>query len=242
MAIGKNQMIKKILAGLLMMSAITAKANQNTYFYSLKPQGKLTGVIAEGVANRIEFGLLGFREIIGDESKYTFITDHNHKNIFLTPKVPAGEHITLSLVNQAGEIVDLNLSVQKTEGQMIRIDKKISDQEHSKHSQIKEVTSMIRAMQRDRDNKGRYFVTNETRNIPHNIEGLSLIQDRTYKYGELLGSRIVVTNLTKGLKELQQYDFRNLFEGSAAISIQKKVLRPKEKGFVFVIAREKSDD
>ena len=78
-------MIKKMLAAVVMMSAIACQANQDTYFYSLKPQVKLTGVIAEGVANRIEFGLLGFREIIGDESKYTFITDQNHKNILPSP-------------------------------------------------------------------------------------------------------------------------------------------------------------
>lgn len=235
-------MIKKIAAGLILMKAITAQANQDTYFYSLKPQAKLTGVIAQGVANRIEFGLLGFREIIGDDSKYTFITDQNHKNIFLTPKVPAGEHITLSLVNAAGEIVDLNLSVQKTEGQVIRIDKKVADQDYFTHSHDREVTSMIRAMQRDRDNKGKYYVKEEIRNIPHNIEGLSLAQNRTYKYGDLVGSRIVVTNLNKSIRELRLHDFKNLFEDSLAISIQKKVLRPKEKGFVYVLAREKSDD
>lgn len=235
-------MTKKILAILIMLSAVSTEAYRDTYFYSINPQAKLSAVIAESVASRIEFGLLGFREVIGDESKYTFITDHNHKNIFLTPKVPAGEHITLALVNKAGEIVDLVLSVQKTDSQVIKIDKKIFDQDYSTNKRSKEVISMIKAMQKDIDSDGKYYVLGGARDILHNIEGINLVQDRTYRFGELIGSRIVVTNLNKSIKELRVQNFRNLFEGSIAVSIQKKVLRPNEKCFVYTVAKEQLDD
>ncbi|WP_425360541.1 hypothetical protein [Candidatus Tisiphia endosymbiont of Ceraclea dissimilis] len=170
------------------------------------------------------------------------------------PKVLAPEIFELALVNSSGNVADLILKAEDIEGQIIKIS---MDNFYNKSSNIfssslnnkwlvqsqeQEIARMIRNMLLDKEDK--YYVMRVKRKINRlqNI-GLSIEQDRIYRFGKLIGARLNVTNKkSKKLIHLKEAYFNNLFNFCLATTIEKTILPPKAKGFVWIVAKEQDDD
>jgi hypothetical protein len=141
----------------------------------------------------------------------------------LLPKVLAPEIFELALVNSSGNVSDLILKVEDIEGQIIKIS---MDNFYNKSSNIcslslenkwlvqsqeQEIARMIRSMVLDKEDK--YYVIRVKRKINRlkNI-GLSVEQDRIYRFGKLIGARLNITNKnSKKLIHLNEAYFKIIF-------------------------------
>lgn len=226
-------LIRSLLWSILLSSAFASQ------LYKYQPGIKLRAKISLDKANRIQFGSNPIFQIIGDDSRYNIITDESRINLFLTSKVGLGETIELSLINVKGEVADLVLQPVKIEGQIINIDNNhyvVNKQED------KEIAQMLKNM--ITNNKSKYYIQEIKRFINKlTLKDLNIMQDRIYRYENLTGARLVVTNINKKDKvKLLESEFSDLFEGSIATSLNKKMLLPKERAYVWLIAKEKTND
>lgn len=215
------------------------------------PGNKINAKISANNVNRIEFGKIGIAQVIGDETKYKIVTDNRAQNIFLLPRLQDLDSLELSLVSFSGDVADLVLKPDEDiEGQIIRI----STNSNNKSPSIKlqEVTKMMKSMMLDKEDK--YYVTRVKRKIENsNIQGnstikssiseLSIEQDRIYQFGKIIGARLIVTNKKgKSAVCLSEADFSNLFDSCLAVTLEKPVLFPKGKGFVWIVTEEEKDN
>ncbi|WP_341762965.1 type-F conjugative transfer system secretin TraK [Candidatus Tisiphia endosymbiont of Melanophora roralis] len=246
-------MIKIILIIAMILTSNAALAAQEFEYIA---GNKIKAKISASNVNRIEFGKIGIAQIIGDESKYKIIVDSKAQNIFLSPKIPTAQTLELALVNFSGNVADLILKVEDMEGQIIKIsmdsfynkpsngflNNSAVNNKCSVNTQEQEIAGMIRNMIADKE--GKYYVTHVKRKIDrlHNI-GLSIEQDRIYRFGKLIGARLVAINRkAQGLVHLKEVDFSNLFDFCLATTIDKTILLPKDKGFVWIVAKEQDRD
>lgn len=249
-------MMSKIMTKITLMivmiltSSVVLAAQEFEYI----PGNKIKSKISASNVNRIEFGKIAIAQIIGDESKYKIIADDKAQNIFLLPKVLAPETFELALVNSSGNVADLILKVEDIEGQIIKIS---MDNFYNKSSNIfasslnnkwlvqsqeQEIARMIRSMILDKEDK--YYVIRVKRKINRlqNI-GLSIEQDRIYHFGKFIGARLNITNKnSKKLIHLKEAYFNNLFDFCLATTIERTILPPKAKGFVWIVTKEQDDD
>ena len=179
--------------------------------------------------NRISMNV-AITQIVGDESQYNIILDKKNKNIFLTPKVEIGESLELSIIDLSGHVVDLELTVKAIESQII----KINPRNIVAQNTDTEPLQMMRAMLSNKGDK--YFVTEMQRKLG-TINGLDILQIKSYKYGQWVGAELLVTNSLKKPVILTESDFSSLF-ASVAINIQKLLLSPKAKARVIIITVE----
>lgn len=179
--------------------------------------------------NRISMNV-AIAQIVGDESQYNIILDKKNKNIFLTPKVEIGESLELSIIDLSGHVVDLELTVKAIESQLIKINPRNIVAQNTDNEPLQ----MMRAMLGNKGDK--YFVTEMQRNLG-TINGLEILQIKSYKYGQWVGAELLVTNSLKKPVILTESDFSSLF-ASVAINIQKLLLSPKAQARVIIITVE----
>lgn len=248
-------MLKIIVVIVLMLIGNKALAVQD---FEYIPGNKIKATISNSNLNRIEFGKIGIAEVIGDETKYKIITDSKAQNIFLLPKIPAHQTLELAVVNFSGNVADLALKVADIEGQVIRISmdrfyKNSSDSlsgnlsNNAPYSSItvlkeQEIAKMMRSMISDKEDK--YYVTRVKRKIDLlRSMGLIVEQDRIYRFGQLIGARLKVTNKKAGKAVyLKESDFSGLFDFCLATTIEKTALPPRGNGFVWIVAREQANE
>jgi len=232
-------MFKKLLAyASLLLLSLYSQAAMAMQELDFMQGSKIRARIARKELNRIEFGKTGTLEVIGDDSKYKLLADKKASTVFLMPNLPAGEVLELAVINNFGQIADLALSIEDIEGQTIRI---ITDKVTGiipKDDQ--EAALMLRNMIADR--RGKYYVVDVKRKIEslkaRGAQGIKIEQDKVYQFGNLIGARLKVTNLSsKKAVELKESDFEGLFDLSFATSIDSKVLLPKKTGFVWIVSK-----
>ena len=194
---------------------------------------KIKASISSSFTNRIYFDRHGITDVIGDDSQYQIVTDRKATNLFLVPKIPVGKTIELSIINAIGEVADLVLQIKDIEGQVITISNELPSSHKQQESQA--IIQMLQSMMQGYEEG--YYVTNVKRTF--NNHGLKIKQDKVYRFGTLIGARLVTINKS-GRKphELQELDFGQLFKSVIAVSLEKKTLPPRGKGLVWIIAKE----
>lgn len=199
-------------------------------------QDRLKAKISGNSANRLQFGIMPIVQIVGDENKYKVVTDSRGTNIFIIAKVPNGEIIELSLINGAGLATDLELEVADIKGQVIIINNSAVIRGDDQEQQ--EITAMLTSMINDCRDK--YYVTVIKRQVTKlENKGLKIEQDRIYRFGNLTGARLNVTNLAKRQsRELIAAEFNSLFDGVVLTAMQQNTLLAKGKGIVWLIIKE----
>ena len=189
----------------------------------------ITAPISKGGINRISAFPYHIKEIIGDKSKYEFLSSDDGSNIFIIPKVKLGDKLELAVITSNGAIHDLLLTAGKDSVPAIYL--KPFTQEQSRHlSQNKaneqsQILKMISHMSANHLNS--YYVRNTNRNIANNL-GLKLKQIKTWRFGKLVGAVIDVRNLSRSAKLLKKNDFKSLFQRTKAISITGSNILPSQ--------------
>lgn len=241
---GKDTFINLLLTALLLTICIS----YNVYAYQEYriSDDKIRAIISSNKINRIEFDAHGIAQVIGDDSRYQFISDDRGMNIFLKTGGQEEGNIELSLISQSGVVADLVLTPKDNiEGQVIRI-KSIPNNNAVNSSFSLEVKSLLRAM--IRDEAGKYYVRSAKNIIDLNKTGnprtgLKIMQDRIYRYKDLIGTRLIVSN--KNSKQsliLNKTDFEQVFESTVAVHIASPNLLPLSKTYVWLISKEARND
>lgn len=226
----------------LMSSHISSFAAQE---YKLGDD-KIRAIISSNKINRIEFDAHGIAQVIGDNADYQYTTDNRGMNIFLKKQQPGKANIELSLVTNSGQAVDLVLTpVDNMEGQTIRI-KSIPQDFIMEGAASLEIKHLLSSMIRDEENK--YYVR-KTQTIIDSVKtsnpkpNLRIIQDRIYRYKDLIGTRLVVTNRNKKrLLFIDKKDFSRIFQNVVAVHIEESELSPGSKTHVWLVSKEADND
>lgn len=178
----------------------------------------ITAPISKGGINRISAFPYHIKEIIGDKSKYEFLSSGDGSNIFIVPKVKLGDQLELAVITSNGSIYDLLLEVQKDSAPTIHL--KALKENHSRYLSYnktdEQVLKMISHM--SSGNYGNYHVQNTHRNIANNL-GLRIRQTQVWRFDNLIGAVINIRNLSRNTKSLKENDFKSLFKQTKAISI-----------------------
>lgn len=243
----------KIIMLVIVMIGSTVTTGEQLYNYQANT--KIKGVISSKNANRLQFASKPILQVIGDESKYSFLQDFQAINLFISPKVKIGEQIELALIDTAGKVADLLLQVADISGQVIIINDAKESRVSSAEEDTQQLKRIIRYMMHSNLGEDKYYVTQVKRelNLPTG-KNIKIVQDRTYRYLEYVGARLKVTNLNSKKQksfniisadtiELQQALFASLFNAEKiAVRYQKQKLKPQESCYVWLAVKEKKDD
>lgn len=240
-------MIKAIICLYLFLVANTSLAAVN---YDWEPGKLLKAYISSKGINRIEFSC-GIAEVIGDESKYQLIADKAGKNIFIVPKIKEGEVIRVSVIASSGQVQDMELVVKAISSQTIVISLPQLDK---KELEAEKIAAMLRAMKMEV--KGKYYVeeykdyclscqkTSKNKrgnNRFNSLNGLNIYKRKTYQFGNLMGVIIEVRNVSNKEVNLDESQFKKIFAGTIAVSIEVQLLEKGQQTRVLVIARGSDD-
>ena len=218
------------------------------------PKLTIKAKIGRIAPTRISFGKYPIAEVIGDESKYKIIGDKGGFNIFITPNVPAGEIIPLHLITTNNQVQSLLLEVgaSKTLPQSILITEPKSNTSNlsgAQNSRDSHATSssdaalMLKAMMTGDNAHGKYYVTflDKKISIP-SLKKLSIVQDKTWRFKDLTGASLKVTNESKKQVILQEEDFSQIFKNTLLSGIESNLLPKNTATRAFIVTREASND
>lgn len=202
---------------------------------------RLSCNIGAGSANRIEFENSKILEVIGNSAQYSLVNSHGSKYVFLTPKLPIGKTIEISIIYGNDQAQELSLVVTENSPQSIVI--KQGDQSDilirtKPQESTKELAELIRFMALSK--KGKYDVEEMKHKLPPLIgQTFILTFDQKYSFAsqDLIGRRLTVKNNSKVKTTLSEEDFGHIFENIIAINLSKVVLKPKEEGQVYLISK-----
>ena len=197
----------------------------------------ITAPISKGGINRISAFPYHIKEIIGDKSKYEFLSSDDGSNIFIIPKVKLGSRLELAIINSNGAIYDLLLTAGKKSAPAIHLESFTQNQSRhlsqNKANEQSQILKMISHM--SCNHHSTYYVQNTNRNIANSL-GLKLKQTKTWRFGNLVGTVIDVRNLSRSTKLLKENDFKSLFQRTKAISITGgNILPPQANSQILIV-------
>lgn len=231
---------KKLFVVLVLALPVIVKANTE---FKFTPRAKLEVQISSDELNRIEVNGGDIMEVVGDEGKYSLYWSSDWRNLFIKPKVPAGEPFELSLIFSGGLAQDIRFTAGDTTAKTIRLD--LGKSETSKPSLQLKVTAMMKAMFEDKpraeDVRGKYYIT-ETNRVIKTTPQFQITQIKTYRYKDLNGAVAIVKNLSKATVQLSEEDFSRLFKDTLAITLKSFDLAPKAKTLLFIVTKGGSSD
>lgn len=228
---------KKIIFLILLSYSIQANAIQS---YILG-EDKIRADISSKTINRIEFDSDGISEIIGDEDKYQFSSDMRGMNFFLRSNNQTKEPIELSVISNSGQVADLVLTPRNNiDGQIIKI-KSYGAKSDYRRNIKQEAKKMLEAM--IAGDQGKYYIYNigkmiDADNTKFNKKALKIKQEYIYRFGNLIGTKLVIHNKSRNSEYLSKEDMKQLFQGVVTLSIDQDVIKPRKKTTVFLISYE----
>ena len=220
--------------------------------YFINPKEKIETVIGAGELNRIYIDSAEITEVAGDESKYTLHWSGDRRNIFIFPKVEAGETIEISLIMPGGIAQDIRFTVGDCSARRIFIyndrnkylinSGNINNEIYSTITGYRlknEIDAMMRSMLSFE--KGKYYIL-DIRRILSVTKELSIRQEKAYRYKNLSGAILSVKNKTDKIVALEEKNITDLFNNVTAINLPQKLLSPKSQTQILVITEEIDND
>lgn len=237
-------LIYVILLGLILSALggnISLAAN-STSAVELKhdPKASLKVTISSLAPTRIAFGRYSIAEVIGDENKYKIIADSAGLNVFISPKSEVGSIIPVTIITSNNLVQDLILEVSggKLLTHSIMINPSKMELNLDSHTKA-DATSMLKAMISEENKGGKYYISAGNRKLSiASLPGLRIVQDQTFRFGDLTGVRLVITNTKKDVVHLTEEMIGGIFKNIELVSVEKDVLTKNHSTKVFIITRE----
>ncbi len=204
------------------------------------PKSSIKVKISALAPTRITFGRYSIAEVIGDENKYKIIADSSGLNVFISPKSEVGTIIPVTIITSNNLVQDLILEVSG--GKLLPHSILINPIKSSlKQDGITkgDATAMLKAMMSEENKGGKYYVSTGERklSIP-SLPGLRIVQDKTYRYGDLTGVRLTLTNRKKDVVYLTEEMIGGIFKNLELVSVDEVVLTKNHSTKAFIITRE----
>jgi len=216
------------LAYILGLASVNASANIIRY----TPNEVKEVSVSKGGLNRITYSPYKIIQVTGDESKYRIKYDEDGSSIYLMPLVSVGETIEVSIKNNAGQVQDLHLKVEKKKGSSFVID--------GTYLPIKEkegrvvASKMLRAM---KDKKVDIFYVQEHKQELDRVGSLGVKQIRTYQYKNLRGGVFVITNPTREKQSFNKNEFNKRFRNIIASYPEDITVQPKCSAVFYLVQK-----
>lgn len=228
-------MNNKYLANLVTLVLTCSSSLALAQKYQAIPDGRLTAKVSKSGLNRISNWPYQIVQVTGDDSTFRLKSDEDGKNIYLMPLKDVGDKIEISIKNNAGFVQDLELEVSNIKGQSIAIDsnKVISI---SQKLQQQNLAQMLQAM---RANEVSKFYVQNTKEALDNIDNLSVVQTKIYKWQDLVGGVFNVVNNTREEQEVNLPQFTRRFDNVLTSFKTSEKLSPRQTGYIFVIQKTK---
>ena len=186
--------------------------------------------ISKSGLNRITNPPYRITQVTGDEGKFRLKYDEDGTNIYIIPLAGVGENIEISIRNNVGSTLDLELLVSNIKGRSIIIDGKTDL--NTDRGRKSDIADMLRAM---KDNvSGKFYVRQGKRELD-NIGALKVTQSKTYKYKNLAGGIFEVTNPTKTPITLDVSILAKRFDNVKSFYPDLSTIEPKKSITVFVV-------
>lgn len=176
--------------------------------------------ISKSGLNRITMLPHHIIKILGDESKYKVEIDEKGSDIYIMPLCKVGEKIEISLKTSSNLSLDLELLVVEGHGKTIHF-KRNAAIKHSKNTQ--EIEAILKAMQLEQFDK--YYVS-DVNHLISAKSGMNIQQLKIYKYQNIIGRILVISNETAENILLPWQQFFDLFANVKAISIEGPLILP----------------
>jgi hypothetical protein len=216
------------------------------------PRQSLKVKISSLSPTRIGFGGYSISEVIGDENKYKIIADSSGQNVFITPKAEAGTIIPLTIITSNNMVQDLLLEVMGDEPMpqsiLITVPKKIEGEKEGEivrdtRSKVDKAQSalMLKAMINDENRGGKYYVTATPRRLANTpLPSLKILQYKTYRFGDLTGASLLVTNSAKEMVYLTEEMISSLFKNVELVALNDGLLAKGADTKAFVVTKKGS--
>jgi hypothetical protein len=207
---------------------------------------RIEAVLGAGVVNRVRVQFGELMEVVGNEQQYLLDWSTDYRNLFITPKLPVGENIEVSLLMAGGIVQDMRFTVGDCSAQTVLL-KGASDKQEAAYDKIidhsvlfnpqltKEVAAMMRAM--IENTQGKYYVSHGKRALASR-QDTQITQIQSYRYQDLSGAVLEVVNLSRQPVELEESYFKDLFKGVIAINISAKSLPKGGRALVRLISKD----
>jgi hypothetical protein len=210
------------------------------------PKESLRVKISSLSPTRISFGGYSISEVVGDENKYKIIADGSGQNIFITPKAEAGTIIPVTIITSNNMVQDLLLEVMGDEPMpqsiLITTPKKIEGEvARDTRSKIDRAQStlMLKAMINDENRDGKYYITAIPRRLANPpLPSLKILQYKTYRFGDLTGASLLVSNSGKDMVYLTEEMISSLFKKVELVTLNDGLLPKGSETKAFVVTRK----
>jgi hypothetical protein len=224
-----------------------AAENQTFIFY---PGLRIKAEVSAKEFTRLQFDKKGVAEVVGDENKYQLLSDEFSSNIFIKPKIAAGNTFAISVIATSGEVQDMDLVVVTGKPKSILIAHDLG--EKSQDDLLNEAAWMLKAMQGEK--YGKYYVQKIKRKelvdiAPEfsNVLGkdTKLVRQwkkQIYRFKGLTGVVLEVKNDSNKVVFLEEKYFNRLFASTIATSISTLVLLKGECAKVFIVTKKGIDN
>lgn len=170
-------------------------------------------------------------KILGDESKYKVEIDEKGSDIYIMPLCGIGEKIEISLKTSNNFSLDLELLVVEGRGKTIHLKRNLLIKS-SKN--ILEIEEILKSMQLEQT--GKYYVSDVNHLILERA-GVIVKQHKTYKYQNIIGRILIISNENTENILLSERQFFDLFANVKAVSIERPlILLPNNILRVFVVS------
>jgi hypothetical protein len=223
-----SKILKQIITSCLLFFCTIASAET----YQAQTSEPLQVKISKSGLNRISNPPYKITQVTGDDSKFRLKYDEDGANIYFMPLSPVGEHIEISIKNNAGHVQDLELQVSEIKGKSIIIDGKTDLR--TEHRQKSDIAEMLRAM---KDNVAGKFYVQKTKQKLGNIGVLTTSQIKIYKYKNLQGGVFEISNPTKSPITLDVAIFAGSFDNVKSNYPHSSIIYPKKPITVLVVQK-----
>lgn len=211
---------------------------------------RIEALVGAGVVNRVQVQFGELMEVVGNEQQYLLDWSSDYRNLFITPKLPVGENIEVSLLIAGGKVQDIRFTVGDCSAQTILLNlspdrqqaayDKIIDRSVLLNPQLAtEVAEMMRAM--IEGSQGKYYARHGKRALASRQDS-QITQIQSYRYQDLSGAVLEVVNRSPAPVELEESYFKDLFKGVIAINISAKSLPKGGRALVRLISKDGDDE
>lgn len=212
------------------LSIIATTARGETHRF--KEDQILKVKISKSGLNRISNPPYKIVQVTGDDSKFRIKYDEDGTNIYFMPISKVGEFCEISIKNNAGLVQDLELEVSNIKGKSIIIDSKTTSK--LEYLELSNISQMLRAM---RDNAEDKFYVQAHKQKLDNIGSLKVMQQKIYKYKNLVGGVFEIKNPGKKAVQLNLSEFTKRFDNVKASYADKQIIPPKAISRVLIVQR-----
>lgn len=212
----------------LSISAPTARGETHRY----KEDQRLKVKISKYGLNRISNPPYKIVQVTGDDSKFRIKYDEDGTNIYFMPISKVYESCEISIKNNAGLVQDLELEISNIKGKSIIIDSKTTFK--LENLELSNISQMLRAM---RDNYADQFYVQTHKQKLDNIGSLKVVQQKIYKYKNLVGGVFEINNPSKKAVSLNLSEFTKRFDNVKASYADKQIILPKTISRVLIVQR-----